>query len=55
MAGPEATVMPTGVDSADAPRLSYAFATSEWLPTDSPEAAYVKGALVSVPSSVVSS
>jgi hypothetical protein len=28
-AGPEATVMPTGVDSADAPRLSYAFASSE--------------------------
>ncbi len=29
MAGPEATVMPTGVDSPDAPRLSYAFASSE--------------------------
>ncbi len=28
-AGPEATVMPTGVDSADAPRLSYAFASRE--------------------------
>ncbi len=28
-AGPEATVMPTGVEAADAPRLSYAFATSE--------------------------
>lgn len=28
-AGPEATVMPTGVDGAEAPRLSYAFASSE--------------------------
>lgn len=28
-AGPEATVMPTGVELADAPRLSYALATSE--------------------------
>ncbi len=31
--GPEETVMPTGVEFAEAPMLSYAFATREWLPT----------------------
>lgn len=54
-AGPEATLMPTGVEPADAPRLSYAFATSEWLPVARPETDSVYGEPVSVPSSVVSS
>ncbi|CAM5729759.1 hypothetical protein SFUMM280S_05334 [Streptomyces fumanus] len=53
--GPEETVMPTGVELADAPRLSYAFATREWLPTARLAAECVKGALVSVASRVVSS
>lgn len=54
-AGPEATVMPTGVEEAEAPRLSYALATSEWAPTARPPTDSVNGAEVSVPSSSVSS
>ncbi len=54
-AGPAATVMPTGVEEAEAPRLSYAFATSECAPTARPPTDSVNGAEVSVPSSSASS